>query len=234
MYKEINKEVLSYKPEVEPETAYMRARQEWDNRIGSAVVAAKNWRFLGVSAIALSAMLSVVIIVQSTQSKVIPVIVGIDPDRGSPVVFGKVPESYNPGPLSIKFFLSEFVHNVRSVPLDQVLLRKNWLKSYKFLRKVAADKLNNLAQQDTSSNIKKDGSNIVSVEPISVVQIPDTASYQVRWKETVYNAGDGRKIDEYTMVGTFTVELDAPRDEDQINQNPLGLFIKNFEWNKEL
>lgn len=234
MLRELNKEPQSYKPEEEPSTPYMRARQEWDDRIGSAVVAARNWRFLGVSAIALSAMLTVVILVQSTQSKVVPIIVGIDPERGSPVVYGKVPQNYNPGPLSIKYFLTNFITNVRSVPLDQVLLRKNWLKAYKFLRKVAADKLNSLATQQIGTNITKDGSSIVSVEPISVVQIPDTDSYQIRWREQIYNSSDGRKLDDYTMIGTFTIELEAPRDEDQINENPLGIFIKNFEWNKEL
>jgi type IV secretory pathway TrbF-like protein len=38
----------------EPETAYQRAAQAWDDRIGSARVQAKNWRLMAFGSLALS------------------------------------------------------------------------------------------------------------------------------------------------------------------------------------
>lgn len=39
----------------QPETPYQRAAQVWDDRIGSARVQARNWRFMAFGSLALSA-----------------------------------------------------------------------------------------------------------------------------------------------------------------------------------
>ena len=42
----------------QPETPYQRAAQIWDDRIGSARVQARNWRFMAFGSLALSMGLS--------------------------------------------------------------------------------------------------------------------------------------------------------------------------------
>lgn len=224
----------SMKPRGIPESPYLKAKEEWDNRIGSTVVQAKNWRIACISSLLLSGLLTGVVLFQASQSKIVPVIVGLDKETGEARTLGAVTkDAYTPGPLEIKYFLSEFVRYVRAVPLDQVVIKQNWLKAYSFMRTDASGLLNEMTAKDEDSPLKKIGKIIVSVQPVSVVQIPETSSYQVRWKETQYSS-QGQKLQEYTMQGTFLTELSPPKDEESIAENPLGLYIKSFQWNREL
>ncbi len=226
--------VTNVKPSQVIETPYLKARQAWDERMGDAIIRAKNWRLAFFAQALLSCILAGAIIVQITQRRVIPVLVGLDKERGEPTVLGPVKESnYTPGPVELKYFLSQFIRFVRSVPADQVVIKQNWLRAYAFLRKDAAGLLNEQTNNNPDSPLKKIGKFVVNVQPLSIVAIPATDSYQVRWKETVYSA-QGMKTDEYTMLGTFSVELDPPKDEQTLHENPLGLFIRTFQWNREL
>ena len=227
-------EPVSYKPQGHPVSPYIRAQQEWDSRIGSTVVQAKNWRLACLGAILLSLTLAGGLIYQGSQQKVIPVIVGLDKERGEPVVIGRSSEqAYQPGIQEIKYFLSQFVTLVRGVPQDPVLIKQNWVNAYAYLRHDAANTLNDVTNKDSESALKKIGEQTVTVQPLSVVQVTESNSFQVRWEEVVYN-NHGIQIQRYIMNGVFSIELSPPDDEKTLNQNPLGLYITNFQWNREL
>ena len=51
----------------EPVTAYQKAAQVWDERIGSARVQAKNWRLMAFGSLILSAGLAAGLIWQSSE-----------------------------------------------------------------------------------------------------------------------------------------------------------------------
>jgi type IV secretion system protein VirB5 len=168
------------------------------------------------------------------QQRVVPVLVGVDKETGEARALGPVEQSqYQPGELEVKYFLAQFIRNVRSVPLDPVMIRQNWIKTYGFLRADAAALLNEMTQKDPNSPINKIGKVLITVQPLSIVKIPDTSSYQLRWQETVFSL-HGQREDEYTMLATVIIELDPPKDEQTLQDNPLGLFIKSFQWNREL
>ena len=224
----------NYKPSGYAESPYLRAKEEWDNRIGSTVVQAKNWRLACFGALSLSLLLSAGLIFQATQAKVIPVIVGIDKARGEPVVIGRAGERpYEPQLQEVKFFLSHFISLVRTVPKDPVLVKQNWRKAYAFLRQDAANLLNDITNKDEDSPLKRIGDQTQSIQVLSIVQVPGGDSFQARWEETVY-ASNGNVEKHYIMNGVFTVTLDPPKDELSLSQNPLGLFIQSFQWNREL
>ena len=224
----------NYKPAEPIGTPFKLAKEAWDTRIGTSVVQARNWRFAFLASSTLLLLSTVAMILLINQQRIIPVIVALDKESGEPSVVGPVDErKYQPGSLEVKYFLSQFIRYVRSVPLDQVVIKQNWLHAYSFLRKEAAGLLNDMTQKDPNSPLNKIGKVVVSVQPISIVQIPQTNSYQMRWKETVYT-NQGSKLEEYTMLATFIIELEAPKDEQTLQANPLGLFIKNFQWNREL
>ena len=56
----------------QPETPYQRAAQVWDDRIGSARVQARNWRFMAFGSLALSMGLSAALVWQSTNGSIVP------------------------------------------------------------------------------------------------------------------------------------------------------------------
>ena len=228
------KSPISYRPETAPASPFRTASQVWDNRLGHSIVQAKNWRIAFLATSILLFLSLTIIVMMVRQQRVVPVIVGLDKETGSPTVVGPVDsKKYTPGAIEIRYFLSEFIRFVRTVSLDQIVIRQNWLRAYKYLSPEAAGLLNELAQKDSSSPLQKIGKNLVSVQPVSIVAVPETNSYQARWRETVFSAR-GQKLDEYTMLATFVIEIEAPRDENTLQDNPLGLYIRSFQWNREL
>ncbi len=228
------KNPVCMKPQSAPETPFARAKQEWDLRIGSNVVQAKNWRLAFFCMVVFSLLLTLTLATQARQAKVVPVLVGIDRGTGEPVVLGPATDKqYQLGQLEIKYFLTQFIRFVRSLPLDPVVIKQNWLRAYSYLRHDAAGLLNEMANSEQNNPLRKIGKLVVSIQPISIVQVPETNSYQMRWRETAYSSG-GQKIDDYTMLGTFLIEIDPPRDDKTLQENPLGIFIRSFQWNREL
>jgi type IV secretion system protein TrbF len=216
------------------ETPFNRARAELDGLLGSATVRAANWRFAFFSSMAITFLLTVMVLYQITSRKVIPVIVGIDKERGEPVLIGDASQIiHQPGEQEIKYFLSHFIRDVRSIPSDPVVLKQNWLRAYSFLRKSAATLLNNITNDEKTGPFSRVGELTLIPQLLSVTQIPGSAAYQAHWKESLYNK-EGQKLDEYLMLGTFSIEIEPPSDYQTLSENPLGIYISNFQWNREL
>jgi type IV secretory pathway TrbF-like protein len=225
---------VSFKPVAAPETPFRQAQQAWDLRQGTALSHAKNWRLAFFTVSALTIVMGISLVALISQQRIIPILVGLDKQTGEATVLGPAEQhTTSPGPLEVKYFLAQFLRFVRTVSLDQVVIKQNWLKAYSFLRPEAAGLLNEMTQKDANSPLNKIGKVLVAVQPLSIVQIPETPSYQLRWRETVY-ASHGTKLEEYTMLATFSIEIDPPKDQQTLQENPLGLFIKSFQWNREL
>ena len=234
MTKEFLRAPYNFSNQTPVETPFLKARQEWDNRIGASVIQAKNWRLACLLALASTLISSSVVLLQLKQHKVIPVLVGIDKERGEPVVIGRAEQfGYRPQLQEIKYFLSNFITLVRGVPSDPVQIKQNWTKAYAFLKRDAANILNDLTNRDKNSPLKKIGELTALIKPVSVVQIDNGNSYQARWEESIYD-GHGSLVESFTMTGVFTIEIETPPDEQTLSQNPLGFFITNFQWNREL
>ena len=73
---------LSYGRSEAPVTPYQKAAQVWDERLGSARVQARNWRFMAFGALGLAIGLSFQIAVLSTTSRVTPYVVEVERDGG--------------------------------------------------------------------------------------------------------------------------------------------------------
>lgn len=233
MTKEFLQPPLTLKPKGAPESAYLKARQEWDDRLGSARVQASNWRlgFMGLLAIAL--LLTGLNIYQTTRNTVIPFVIEVSKDSGAARVVGKVGEiDYVPQKLQIQYFLRNFVRNIREIPADPVVIKQRWLNAYYFLQKEAATLLDQLANEENSP-LAKIGEIRVTVQPLTVNQVGSGKSYQVRWKEKVYDS-TGNFMNEYTMSGVFSLTFSPPKTEEDVNNNPLGIYIRSFSWSKEL
>ena len=62
----------------QPVTAYQKAAQVWDERIGSARVQAKSWRLMAFGCLTLAFGLAGGLVWQSEQSRVTPYVVEVD------------------------------------------------------------------------------------------------------------------------------------------------------------
>lgn len=212
----------------EPETPYQRAGQLWDERIGSARVQARNWRYMAFGGLALTASLSGTLVWQSTQSRVVPYVVEVD-RLGEARAVAPAETQYQPTEPQIAWHLAKFIGNVRSVSLDPVMMRENWLAAYDFATERGALFLGEYARSSTP--FAEVGRRMVSVQVTSVVRASDD-SFQVRWSEREYERGSLKATARWTAI--LTVAVKAPRTAEALRKNPLGLYVEAIDWNREL
>jgi type IV secretion system protein VirB5 len=211
-----------------PETPYQRAGQAWDQRIGSARIQARNWRLMAFGCLGLASALSGALIWQSLQSRIIPYVVEVD-RLGEPRAVAPADHDYQPTDPQVAWFLSHFISDVRSVSLDPVLMRANWLSAYDFTTKRGAVFLGDYARQsDPFANV---GTRSVSVQVTSVVRASDT-SFQVKWIETAYERGAQAGIAHWTAI--LTLVMAPPSSADELRKNPLGIYVDAIDWSREL
>ena len=211
-----------------PETPFQRAGQLWDERIGSARVQARNWRLMAFGCLGLTAALSGGLLWQSVQSRVVPYVVEVD-KLGEPRAVSAADTVYQPTDPQIAWFLGRFVTSVRSVSLDPVLMRQDWLSAYDFTTKRGAVFLGDYARAaDPFGHV---GERTVSVQVTSVVRASDR-SFQVKWIETAYERGAQAGSTHWTAI--LTVVLKSPPTADALRRNPLGLYVDAVDWSREL
>lgn len=220
----------SYKPVEEPVNPYLRAKEEWDNRIGAARVQAFNWRLIALMAMALCIILTFGLIYQSAKSTVTPYVVQVDKNGVAEAIGPAKETNYVPREKEIKYFLSQIVLKSRTIPLDPVVAKQNWVTVYAYLRSAAAFKMNEIIKRENP--IAKIGQETLQAE-INVIVPMSKNTYQIRWKEEVYTK-EGTLKDAYRMTGLFTIEFAPPSSERELLANPLGLYVKDFSWSKEL
>ena len=209
-------------------TPYQRAGQLWDERIGSARVQARNWRLMAFGGLLLSTGLSAGLVWQSMQSRVVPYVVEID-RLGEARAVAPVAEDYRPTDPQIAWHLGRFIASVRSVSLDPVLMRQNWLGAYDFVTARGALFLNEYARSaEPFANV---GDRTVSVQVTSVVRASDN-SFQVKWTETSYERGSLAGTSRWTAI--LSVRVRQPKSADELRKNPLGLKVDGIDWSREL
>lgn len=212
----------------EPETPYQRAGQVWDERIGSARVQARNWRLMAFGGLLLSTALSGGLLWQSMQSRVVPYVVEVD-QLGQARAVAPAESEYRPTDPQIAWHLGRFITNVRSVSLDPVLMRQNWLSAYDFVTDRGAQFIGDHAR--SANPFGQVGERTVSVQVTSVVRASDR-SFQVKWTETRYERGSLAGTSRWTAI--LTIVLRPPSTAETLRKNPLGLYVDAIDWSQEL
>jgi type IV secretion system protein VirB5 len=212
----------------EPETPYQRAGQLWDERIGSARVQARNWRLMAFSGLLLSGGLSGGLLWQSMQSRVLPYVVEVD-RLGEARAVSPAVANYRPTDPQIAWHLAHFIGQVRSVSLDPVLMRENWLSAYDFVTGRGGRFLGKYAR--SANPFGEIGTRTVSVQVTSVVRASDR-SFQVKWIETVFERGSLVGTSRWTAI--LSVVVKPPVSAEVLRKNPLGLYVDAIDWSREL
>lgn len=212
----------------EPETPFQRAGQLWDERIGSARVQARNWRLMAFGGLFLSTGLASGLLWQSMQSRVVPYVVEVD-RLGAAQSIAVAGTDYRPTDPQIEWHLAKFITNLRSLSLDPVLVRENWLSTYDYTTDRGALFLNEYAR--AANPFAEVGRKTVSVQVTSVVRASDN-SFQVKWRESHYERGSLASTSEWTAI--LTVRVKTPRSAEILRKNPLGLYVDAVAWSREL
>lgn len=211
-----------------PETPYQRAAQVWDERIGSARVQARNWRLACFAALLLSGALTGGLVWQSARGTITPWVVEVD-KLGHAKAVSPATANYHPTDPQIAWYLAHFIEEVRSLPDDPIVLRKNWLDAYNFVTDKGALALNAYARAETP--FAKLGKDQVAVDIASVIRA-SSDSFRVEWIEHHYANGALTATQRWSAIVTVTVR--TPTSADELRKNPLGIYVNALNWSKEL
>ena len=212
----------------EPVTPYQKAQQLWDERLGSARVQARNWRLMAFVCLSLATGLAAGLIWQSTQSRITPYVVEVD-RLGDVQAVGPATRPYDPTDAQIAYHLARFVKDVRSLSIDPIVVRKNWLQAYDYATDRGAQVLNEFAR--SNDPFEAVGERSVSINVTSVVRVSDS-SFQVKWTEQTWANGSLARTERWT--GIFSIVVRQPRDVATLRKNPLGIYVHGLDWSREL
>ncbi|MES0172640.1 conjugal transfer protein TrbF [Mesorhizobium sp. M0006] len=212
----------------QPETPYQKAAQVWDERIGSARVQARNWRYMAFGSLILSAGLAAAFVSQTTRGSVVPWVVQVD-TLGQAQTLAPANADYKPTDPQIAWHLARFIEQVRSVPADPIVVRQNWLRAYEWTTDEGAAALNDYAR--VNDPFSKVGKQQVSVDVSSVIRA-SADSFRVAWAERRYENGQLSTTERWTAI--LTTVIQPPSDADRLRVNPLGIYVNAINWSREM
>ena len=214
-----------------PENPYLAARQEWNERYGSYVKSASAWRMVGITSLMMAVIGFSYALYQSTQVKLVPYIVEVD-RLGTAASAGFPQQIEYADPRVVRATLGSFIANFRSVTPDAVVQKQYIDKTYALLRSAdpATEKIN--AWFRSNSPFDRARSMTVAIEVTNIVPLSNQ-SYQIDWTEYERDR-QGKERAVRRFRGIATVTLTPPQDEAVIRLNPIGLYLKDFDWTAQL
>jgi len=222
MKKPFDRETPNYRS-LPVETPYMRARKEWDDRIGGARVQARNWRFVALLSSSISILLLILLIISLSMDQVMVYVAQVT-RAGRVVNIAPLMRKYQPTQAQTEYFVTHFIKLIRQLPLDPVVAKKSWMQAYQFLTQRSSQQLNNYFSQNNPVN--QLGRQTVTVM-INDINVASAQSYHVDWTETTFGTtGQVEKQQNYS--GMFTITYHQPTTQQEIYQNPLGIYIVDF------
>jgi type IV secretion system protein TrbF len=211
-----------------PVTPYQRAAQEWDERIGSARVQARNWRLMALGQLLLASGLAAALVWSEARGGIVPYVVEVD-RLGETRAVGPAIARYEPRDAEIAWHLARFIGNVRSLSFDPVLVRRSWLEAYDYASGRAARFLDEFAR--ATNPFAEIGNRTVAVDVTSVVRASGD-SFQVKWQERAYQRGNLVSTTQWTAI--LGIVIESPGDADTLRRNPLGLYVRDLAWSRDL
>lgn len=213
-----------------------KASRKWDAREGEIIEQNYNLRRLLIGLMIVIVVLGVALSYKAISENYLVYVVETDIKTGEVRNVGTANkmENYQPSEQVYNYFIRQFVKDIRSVPLDEVVYKNQLKEAYGFLTKDGANVLQN--RFTTEKRAEKLGKSTVQITIQSVLPMDGGKSYQVRWVEVEYavngNGGGGSKsVTPYT--GMFTIENIKTDDKEQLKVNPLGMYISDFRYEQD-
>ncbi|SDO53566.1 conjugal transfer protein TrbF [Pseudomonas jinjuensis] len=216
---------------------YLTARRTWNDHVGSLVTSRQSWQVVGILSmmVALAGVGGIIHI--GSQSKFVPYVVEVDKLGQSMAVT----PAQVAAPVDLRVLKSQvasFVADARTVTPDVALQRKSIFRLYALLapNDPATQKMNEwLNGTKESSPFVRAAEETVSVDIRSVMQqTPET--WQVDWEESTRDRQGllKSKATWRALVTTYVAEPTTQTSEEQVRMNPIGTFVRDFSWSKQL
>jgi len=214
-----------------PENPYLAARQEWSERYGSYIQAARSWRIVAILSLAIGCVSFSYALYLSTQVRLVPYIIEVD-KLGSAVSAGFPEQIEYADPRVVRAALAGFVASFRSITPDAVVQKQYIDRTYALLRMAdpSTEKVNSWFRSNSPFDAAR--TMTISIEVNNVVALSNE-SYQIDWTEYQRDR-KGRETATKRFRAVATVTMTVPLDEATIRLNPIGLYIRDLDWTAQL
>ena len=224
---------MKKKPEDSP---YLNARYNHNSRESAMFFSRLMWQIVGI--VSMLTVLGCVagIIYVAIQAKYIPFVIKVD-KLGQPLAVSVADKAAPVDSRVIQATLASFINDARMVTPDVTVQRNAVFRIYAHLNAedAATVKMNEYMNDEANNPFRRAEKELVSIEITSVLQQSDE-TWQIDWKETMTDR-QGVRISDFRMRALLMVHVVPPTNrtsEEQIRKNPLGMYIRDFNWSKQL
>ncbi len=214
---------------------YINARRTWNDYISSETATKKLWQIVALLSLS-GCLLSIGgIIYIGSQSKFTPYVIEID-QLGRSQFSGVIPQYNTQDPKIVQIQIMDFINDVRTVSLDTAYQLNMVNRAYAKVENntPASIKLSEYYQADNQKNnpFKRVTKENVSLDITTILNITDD-TYQVEWEE-ITRSTQGRILKKEKFKATITIYFvdNSSLSFDTLKNNPLGLYIKDFNIQK--
>jgi len=210
---------------------YLDARKEWDERYGSLISRANNWRRAAFAALLIALLETGGLIALAMKSKVVPYVVAID-SLGRTVASGPAEQTTAADDKLKRAALFHWVSDLRTVTIDGVAQRKAIDRVYTMIANGSPAQIEVGDFYRLAPPQERAQTRTVDVE-VKAVFATSERTYQVEWTETIRGLS-GQVESEERWKGSFTITVNPPTDERLIRLNPLGIYVTNVSLSRVL
>ena len=216
---------------------FMNARRAWNEHTHGLMNAVRVWQIVAISSLLIALVAIGGTIQLASQSKFIPYVVEVD-KLGRSAAVGIADAAAPADQRVIHASLAAFISNSRLITPDIALQKKAVFAVYALINPddPAAAKMTQWYNGTPESDpFKRAAKQTVETEIVSVIpQSPDT--WQVEWNEKTFDRQGVPIGQPYRMRALITVKIVPPTShttENEIRQNPLGIYVQDFNWSKQ-
>lgn len=210
---------------------YIAGRREWNERYGSYIKQAHNWKLATFCSLIVSLIAVTGLAYVATQSKFVPYVIQMKDGNVDGVVFPAKSSFSNKK--FVRAALAQWITNLLSVSSDKDVQKMLIANAYTFLGngRPATQSVNDYFQSG-GSPFRRMSSETAQITVESVLPISEK-SWEIEWKETV-KSKSGVMIRENRWKGAVVLSFATPKNHEIAIKNPMGLYIDEFNWTKRL
>lgn len=216
---------------------YLNAKRTWNDYISSEIAQRKLWQIVALLSLCGSLFCIIGIIYIGSLSKFTPYVIEVD-KLGRSQYSGTI-QAYDSfhNPKIINIMLNDFISDFRSVSSDKTIIAKTVQRLYSKVQAgtPAQTKLGEYFNAKDNKNnpfVKSEKEN-VSIVVNSILKLSED-TYQIEWNEISREPKAGNVLSSSNYKGNFTIYYLSTEKEsfEKLLQNPLGLYIKDFDYQK--
>jgi len=211
----------------ELDTAYRGTRDEWAGLLGSSQAQMRGQRRI---VLALIVLLTMAVCGMFALAKRPVRVYALASDQiGQVTLRGPLQQYVTPSDANVRFYLGQFVDLVRRATADPPLTQRGREASYWFATKRGQNVLTQYYERAGSpAALARQGT--ISIEVTNKLKITE-GTWQLDWIERRRDV-QGNPGSETLWRGSFRVRMHAPTDEEELERNPIGMYVDEFNWIK--